>query len=135
MKNEEQESLKKNTEAVAGQPQLNVKEIECFLLEEIEIEKQDTFMYQLHYEGFFNEAKLNDLLNNFERYLTIHNQKTEKKREICIGVFNLFFHTFYLFYCHNTKEDLYKIRNYEQINIDTIPDYYLKMKLLISKCI
>ena len=105
------------------------KEIKCFLLDEIKADKQDTFMYQLHYENFFDEQKLNELLNKYEKYLAISNQEVEK--EIYTGVVNVFLHTFFLFYCHNIKDDLYKIKNYKRINHDNISDYYLKIKSLI----
>lgn len=52
--------------------------------------------------------------------------------EILQGLFNVFLHTIFLFYCNNSPNDYYKIVNYDEtLNSEKITNIYLKIKDVI----
>ena len=108
-----------------------MKEILEKITREINAEDESTFMYNLHYNGFFDENKFNVLLDDVEKYMD--NSEIRKDNKIIAGIFELFLHTIFLCYCSETGEDSYKIKNSKPIAHDVISDYYLKMRMVVDK--
>ena len=52
--------------------------------------------------------------------------------DILQGLFNVFLHSIFLFYCNNSPDDYYKIVNYnDSLNSEKITNFYLKIKDII----
>ena len=116
----------------------DIKEIEKFLMQEIDINNKNTFIYKLHYEAVFEKEKF-DLLLNRSSYLIEYyenNGKTNNSMEIIKGIIVLFEHTLFLFYCNQVPSDSYKILNYkEALSEEIITDYYLIIRNITEKAL
>lgn len=109
-----------------------VENLKKYLLDEIEGEKKSTFIYKLDKENYFDEKRLNILLKKTDFFLN-NSINDPEYIDILKGLFNVFLHTIFLFYCNNSPDDYYKIVNYDEcLNSEKITNIYLKIKDIIA---
>lgn len=109
-----------------------VEDIKQYLLAEIEGKMESSFIYKLDKENYFDEKKLNILLEKTDFFLKNSSVNEPEYMEILQGLFNVFLHTIFLFYCNNSPNDYYKIVNYDEtLNSEKITNIYLKIKDVI----
>lgn len=110
-----------------------MKKLELFLIEEIEGKKESTFIYQLHELDVFDEKMFNNLISKSYEYFNSSTQISEQYIFIVKGLFKIFLHMFFLFSCHHSPNDIYKIKNYSKTLKDKICEIYFKVSDIISK--
>lgn len=109
-----------------------VENIKQYLLDEIEGKMESSFIYKLDKENYFDEKKLNILLEKTDSFLKNTSINEPEYMDILQGLFNVFLHSIFLFYCNNSPDDYYKIVNYnDSLNSEKITNFYLKIKDII----
>lgn len=95
---------------------------------------RDSFIYELHYKNKFKKGKYNRLKKAFEFFISNKKEMTRNEivkiqKEFLIT----FHHILFLFICDESKEDLYKIKPYLEIEYKT--SIYFEIRDMIDKII
>jgi len=115
-----------------------IQEIEKFLIKEVNIKNENTFLYKLHYDKIFDKEKFDLLLNSCFCLIEYYEGKgkTDNSIEIIKGIIILFEHTLFLFYCNQVSSDLYKILNHKEVlSEEIIADYYFAMRNVTERAL
>lgn len=108
------------------------------LSETILKKKKGSFIYEFHYNNFFDKNKLNDLLHECKSLSDLYriHGKSEKYPAVVKGVVLTFQHALFLISCHFQPDDVFIISNYSSdLSSEIIFDYYMEFRLMLNELI
>lgn len=106
---------------------------EVYLTREIEGLEENTFMYQLHENGYFGKPKFKRLISVADE-LTRSDDGIEDYNVLVCSLADCFFYIMSLLYYHLDTDDVYVIENYSDIKKE-IPEYIDNMRDIVRKLI
>lgn len=107
--------------------------LEEFCLTEINAQNKNTFFFQLHECSFFDVEAFNNLILNVKKLFHLYSiyGATNKFNFISNELKDKFFYVTFLFYCHLNPNDLFRIKNYSDIE-NNITLYFDDMRDVLN---
>lgn len=107
--------------------------LEEFCLAEINAQNKNTFFFQLHECSFFDVTAFNKLILNVKKLIELYSTYgiTNNYKTILKQLRDKFFYVTFLFYCHLNPNDLFRIKNYSDIE-NNITLYFDDMRDVLN---
>ena len=106
---------------------------EEFILLETVATGAGSFVYELHYNKYFNKVKLSNLLRECEELSGLYalQGKSSRYPDVVRGVTMTFQHVLFLVSCHFMEDDNFIIQNYKSdLSSEIISDYYVEFRYI-----
>ena len=92
---------------------------------------ENSFIGELHENSLFNLTLYDELLNGIIKIIENHDKLNDKDNvQITFQLFEIYSYTLKSFIWHHKKDDLFEIKNYE----DMFDDNYIERLEFIIKC-
>lgn len=106
------------------------------LEKELDRDNSESFIYELNKNAVFNIQKFEYLVQSIEEYLENSVKTTEKSHHLWIKneIIIIFEHTLWSIACHYMPNDLFFIKNINEIE-EKLPDYYQTIRIYSEKII